>query len=341
MILPIFLPHFGCEKRCIYCDQTYITEKEDYDLTRYVCDLTDKIKEPFEVALYGGDIFGAKKEELEKILKILKPLIERSKGMRVSSRPLVSRKGFSEILELLKDHRLNVVELGIPTFNDSILRFLKRGHTVKDLEETYRYLESRGIKVALQLMVGLPKETEMDIKETVRNVLRLKPHYIRIYPLVVIRGTPLAEMVASEKVRLVSFEEAVRRAAYIYASAKKNGIDVLKIGLTDNRSLRENVKGGFYHPSFGYIVRCYIFLSVLKKIFSECGIRGKIRIEVSRRDVSHLCGYKGENLRSFEKEGVELDITVSDLNNWEFRLTDGVGFYFKSNAIELFEETLN
>lgn len=341
MILPIFLPNIGCNQRCIYCDQTLITGIEDCDLPSYLENIFNKIESPCEIGIYGGDILGVEIKKLKEILQSLEPFFEKIKNLRVSTRPFAPKKEIYEKIELLKKYKLSVVELGIPTFNDSILQFLKRGHTVRDLEEMYWFLRKFGLNVALQVMVGLPGETTDDIKECVRNIVRLRPDYIRIYPLVIIRGTPLANLLIEGKIRLFSFEEALRRAAYIYSAAESRGIRVFKIGLTYTEKLEREIIGGFFHPAFGHMVRCHIYLEALKVVISEYELSGKITLFVNKNDLTYVYGYKGENLKFFEKIGVILSPQVSNLNRWEFRLQAGSSFSLRMDALQVFEKTLN
>ena len=57
--------------------------------------------------------------------------------MRISAKPgPVSAR----TIAVLKEHRVRVIELGIPTVNDAILRLLGRGHTARDFFDTFRVL---------------------------------------------------------------------------------------------------------------------------------------------------------------------------------------------------------
>ncbi|MCX7858333.1 MAG: radical SAM protein [Deltaproteobacteria bacterium] len=336
MIVPIFLPHMGCKKRCIFCDQKYITEKDDYDLKEHIEKSLGSIHSTFEIGLYGGDIFGLQKEKLKSILEHFEPFLEKIERIRVSAKPARINDELIDIIDLLKTYKVQVVELGIPTFNDLILDLLNRGHTVKDLEEIYVYLRREGFKVALQVMVGLPHETDSDIRNTVRYILKLKPDYIRIYPLVIIKGTPIASMISEGMIKLVEFDEAVKRAAFIYVNAVNHEIDVIKIGLTDNKTLRENVVGGFFHPSFGYLVRCHIFFVALRDALVPDYIGKLVTLQIYEKDLPYISGYRGENLRYFKEKGIQIKILPTDLKPWEFVVSDEKGSENKKNAIKVF-----
>jgi len=322
MIFPIFLPNFGCNPRCIYCDQSYITERKKPKV-KDIKEIVSRIETPCEVGIYGGDFLRIEKATLKEIFSILEEFGKKILGLRISTRPKRIDDETARVIDFLLAHKVNVIELGIPTFSDSILRFLNRGHTVSDLIEMYGYLRDKGFKICLQVMVGLPFEKREDIKVTTKNLVALRPDYIRIYPLVVLKGTPLAEMLSSGFLKLEDFEEVLRRTAYIYCHMEKEGIKVLKIGLTDNEMLRSNIQGGFYHPSFGYLVRCFIFLEALKGVKNKYDLKGKIKITVNRREIPYVYGLKGSNILTLKKIGIDLLVIPAELNPHEFLLTDG------------------
>ena len=55
-------------------------------------------------------------------------------------------------------------------------------------------LKDAGFTVGIQLMTGLPGQTPNSIFQGIRELLPLRPDMVRIYPLLVLEGTPLAEM---------------------------------------------------------------------------------------------------------------------------------------------------
>ncbi|MCS7280678.1 MAG: radical SAM protein [Desulfobacterota bacterium] len=340
MLVPVFLPNLGCYSRCIYCDQSYIVDLKNENLKDYI-DRALRKEGPFEVGLYGGNILGMDKVQLQSILRLFDPYLEKISRIRLSTKPVRPEGEVLDVIHLLQTYKVEIFELGIPIFDDGILNFLQRNHTVKDLEDMYKYLRESGFKVALQVMVGLPHETRIHVVETVKRILELKPEYIRIYPLVIIKGTPMERMLFDGKINLVDFEEVKKRTAYIYASAAINGIMTLKIGLTDNEALRKNTVGGFYHPSFGYLVKCYIFWEALKGAMLKYRINGKTDLIINEENIAYFYGYKGENRRALETLGISLKKTDPSLDSWEFVLIREDGSEVKGKILEVFLESLS
>ena len=62
MIVPVFLPHFGCRQRCTYCNQNLITNdiSEEHGLEAHSL-VARRPQTPVEAALYGGNPLGLRR----------------------------------------------------------------------------------------------------------------------------------------------------------------------------------------------------------------------------------------------------------------------------------------
>ncbi len=133
------------------------------------------------------------------------------------------------------------------------MELLNRKHTAADLINAFHVLTDKGFQVAFQVMVGLPHETMDDIRETVKNIVSLKPSFIRIYPLAFISGTPLADMYTAGNFSVTTLEEAIHRASD-HLNSLQHDIKTVKMGLTDNEVIKDRIVGGYYHPAFGFFL---------------------------------------------------------------------------------------
>jgi histone acetyltransferase (RNA polymerase elongator complex component) len=317
MIIPVFLPHLGCWDRCIYCDQNLITDIEEENLRDRIRESLETRQGPFEVGLYGGNIFGLKPETLKRLFSYFDSYQAAITNFRISTKPVPLN---DKIIGILKENRVTTIELGIPTFNDQILEFLNRKHTAADLKNAFRVLTGEGFQVALQVMVGLPHETMSEIRETVANIISLKPAYIRIYPLAFINGTPLAVMYKVQKFVSITFDEAIYRSMLIYLNALQHGIITVKMGLTDNEVIKEKIIGGYYHPAFGFLVKSEaLFRSVMAKI-TEAGFSGEVAVVLNNRDTPHLIGHKRNNFGRFAKASISVNWQTTDISVGTFIL---------------------
>ncbi len=86
------------------------------------------------------------------------------------------------------------IELGIQSVYDRQLKLTNRGHTIKDTKESLQQLKDLGFKINAHYMLGLPgstRQSDLDgLKELFSNP-DFRPDMLKIYPCLVIRGTPL------------------------------------------------------------------------------------------------------------------------------------------------------
>ncbi len=320
MVIPVFLPHAGCTARCIYCHQGYITGIDEKSLRERIDRVLGGRAEPCEVGLFGGNIFGVEPYDLERLFSYFIPYHGIIQGFRLSTKPVPLR---DDTVDILKRNGVRLIELGIPTFNDAILAALNRAHTANDLFRAFDRLGGEKFRLALQFMVGLPGETMGDIEETVENMVRLRPEYIRIYPLVVLRNTPLYRLYEMGEFTPITFDEALERAALIYRKARQEGIDVVNVGLTDNEMVREMVAGGFYHPAFGSLVQSRVFRNALRSALGKIEDPQEATVVLHRNDIPLLVGYRRENLRFFGSLGINLSWDPSGAERGSFEVISG------------------
>lgn len=320
MIVPVFLTHLGCHDRCIYCDQGCITARNDADIRRFIERSLRQKEGAFEVGLFGGNIFGLSPDVLKRIFGYFDDYRQKITNFRISTKPVPLN---GELIDILKEQRVTVIELGIPSFNNDILRALNRKHTAEDLLLAFHTLKDKGFQVSLQFMVGLPDETFDDIRETAANMVRLKPHYIRIYPLAVLKETPLHDLYKEKRFVPVEFREVLERTLYIYLNALRHDIKVVKMGLTDNEILKERIVAGYYHPAFGYLVKSYGFYRAVLAVAERESMKGDVTVILNKRDVTHLLGHRRDNMKGFEEHGLSISQEGSDLPIGTFKLISG------------------
>lgn len=320
MVVPVFLPHIGCTERCIYCHQGYITGSGGADIKARIDAALARLDAPCDVGLFGGNIFGIEPEVLAKIFSFFKPYRDLIRAFRLSTKPVPLRNA---TISLLKENRVGLIELGIPTFNDAILVSLNRAHTGEDLFRAYDRLRSEGFELALQFMVGLPGEAPADIDEIVRNMLLLKPAYIRIYPLIVLKNTSLYPLYESGEFVPADFDEVLGRACHIYEEAIQNGIEVANVGLTDNELVRDMVAGGNYHPAYGFLVQSRIFINAVEDAMKQFDRPADVTVILHRNDIPLLVGHKKGNIARLAAKGIVVHWDPSGTERGKFAIVSG------------------
>jgi len=318
-IIPIFFFQRGCPHRCIFCNQRITVGDEEppppVEVPRIVETALKRMKggsRPIEVAFYGGS-FTELPEELElEYLSSLSPFLkeERIVGIRISTRP--DSFDLSHLL-LLKERGVRVIELGVQSLDDRVLRLARRGHSASDAEQGVKLVKKAGLKVGVQLMIGLPGEDEESLMLTIRRVIELAPDFARIHPTLVLKDTELSSMYLRGEYQPLSLDEAIRRVSLMLILFEERSIPIIRIGLQPSPSLEEEgaIVAGPYHPSFRVLVEGRILQEMIRKGVSLLSLDcGEVIIVLSPAMVSSLKGLKGKNIASLKKEFPKLRFKI-------------------------------
>lgn len=306
-ILPIFIPHAGCPHQCVFCNQKTISGQKNAaesgareQIARWLQWLRSSLEN--EAAFYGGSFTALDSDLQERLLFLTDELLERGiiGSVRLSTRPdyIDDKK-----LELLKKHGVRLVELGVQSLDDRVLEAAGRGHTAADVVQAMKRLRAYNFKTGLQLMVGMPLQSFSSLQDTVAQVIKLQPDIARIYPLLVIKGTPLAESWAKGEFQPLSLEEAVRQSAWVYDQLTTNGIKVIRVGLQPDDELCApgNILAGPFHPSMGELVQSFLLRERLTdKLLALKGAE-QIVISCPAQMESKLRGMKNSNIKYWQQ----------------------------------------
>ena len=262
-MIPFFIPHVGCPYVCTFCNQSRITGQSgishltpDYikeTITEYVgSKRNDKF---WEVAFYGGSFTAIHKDLQDQLLAPVSEMLKDGiiDGIRCSTRPDAVGE---EAIMLLQSYGVKTVELGVQSMNDGILVDAKRGHTAQDVVEAVARLKHRGMTVGVQLLPGLKGETWESILETAIAVVKLKPDFVRIYPVLVIENTELADQYRTGEYEPLSTEQAITYCAFLKAWFEQHDIEVIRTGLQSTEELDSgnSLVAGPYEPAMGELV---------------------------------------------------------------------------------------
>lgn len=317
-ILPIFIPHAGCPHQCVFCNQRTISGQKSAavvaaqeQIQRWLQWVKPGVEN--EAAFYGGSFTGLSMELQKQLLCLTDELWERGiiGGVRLSTRPDYID---AERLELLKKHHVKLVELGVQSLDDAVLQKAERGHNAEAVYAAHGLLREYGFQTGIQLMVGMPGQNFSSVQETAHQVAQLRPDIARIYPLLVIKDTPLAASYARGEFLPLSLEEAVEQSAYVYRVLTGAGVKVIRIGLQPDEELcsEGNIVAGPFHPSMGELVKSRVLREHFTPILQELvdgGAQGVI-FHCPRRMESKLRGLKNSNLEYWKKLFPALNITI-------------------------------
>ena len=322
-VIPIFVPHLGCPNDCTFCNQKSIsgtlkpvTEDEVKTTIEYYLN-NFKDKDAYkEVAFFGGSFTGIEPEMQEKLLSAAYEFIKNGEvdSIRISTRPDYISK---DILKRLKKYKVKTIELGVQSTNDYILNRCKRGHTFEDVKRASKLIRFYGFTLGHQMMVGLPESTKLDELNTARDLARLKPKMVRIYPVLVIRNTELEKEYNEGKYEPLTVEQAVERCKELCYFFGKKKINVIRVGLQSTDIIcnpeneRSEVVAGPYHETFRQLVEsslCYD--SIVEKIKAFNVKVKEVEIITHPQNVNNVVGYKRENILKL-KEFYDVDAKIT------------------------------
>jgi radical SAM protein (TIGR01212 family) len=92
------------------------------------------------------------------------------------------------------------VELGLQTMHDSTAEKIHRGHSYAEFLQAYEALKSRGIRVCVHIINGLPGETDEMMLQTAEAIGCLRADAVKIHLLQIMEGTAMAQEYAAHEV---------------------------------------------------------------------------------------------------------------------------------------------
>ena len=324
-IIPVFVPHLGCPNDCVFCNQRRISghiEPATAQTVRKAIEdaaaLTPKGTKR-QLAFYGGSFTAIPTAYQTELLEAAQPYIRDGiiDSIRLSTRPDAID---ATVLTRLKKYGVTVIELGAQSMSDRVLELAGRGHDSLAVEESSQIIKSFGFDLILQMMTGLPGDTDESCIETTKKIIELKPDGVRIYPTVIVKDTVLCDMWQAGTYREHTVEDAVRVCSRIVPLFRDAGIPIIRMGLNPTEDLSNgDALGGAYHPALGELVHSRIMLNKARTLLTGIPAGSRVTLGVNRSDVSKMIGQHRCNVTSLISEFklAKLKINEADVKNGE------------------------
>ncbi len=192
----------GCSHNaCIFC-VSYLDRKFRIrgatgirqDLNQLPSTLKTHIRRVF---LADGDALAMPTEEMLAVLDVLRkelPALERV-GTYAYARNL--RDKSIDDLTLLRQAGLGIIYLGLETGDEEILRWVRKGVTVRETIGACKKIRKARIPLSLTIILGLggPERSEWHAIATADALNQIDPEYVGALTLMIPRGTRLYELV--------------------------------------------------------------------------------------------------------------------------------------------------
>jgi len=307
--VPFFISHQGCPHACIFCDQRIISGSAGHlpDSEAILARILEWRRtsggRPLEVAFFGGTFSALPVHVQDGLLAPLQPLLASGEvaSVRISTRPDAIDQ---ETVLRLAGQGVGTIELGVQTMDDHVLDLSGRGHGAAESDTAIRCIKSCGVSAGAQLMPGLPGDTPSKSLDSLKRVIAAGADFVRIYPVVVIRGTELARRYLDGEYRPLTVDEAVSVCKMMLQAALRAGVDVIRIGLPSESGLsRDNVLAGCLHPAFGQLVRSELYYDLIRHLAADFPERSGLTLSCHPSQVSDMIGHNRNNVIRLAEHG--------------------------------------
>ncbi len=311
LIIPIFLPNIGCPHRCVFCDQRAISGRpralpavsDVRDTVRAHLEYSHRPRGIIQISFYGGNFLGLKPLQANPLLQEAAHLVGDGSidSIRFSTRPDTIVPGN---LDMIAPYPVSTVELGAQSMNDRVLAGINRGHTAEHTRQAVALLKQRKYTIGLQMMTGLPGDTDDSAMETAMQIAALSPDFVRIYPTVVLAGSSLADAYRGGEYVPMSLEATVTLVKNLYRVFNQHHIPVIRMGLQASAVLDDPqaVLAGPYHPAFGHLVLSELYLDKATSALAEAQTQQRrASLKVHPRNTSRVRGLKNRNIGILKK----------------------------------------
>jgi putative oxygen-independent coproporphyrinogen III oxidase len=219
-----------CKSRCIYCDfysSTLKNKEADYvealskELIQRKGYLHGETVET--VYLGGGTPSQLSITELQHIIDVIKDTYgwQSVKEATLEANP---DDLSPEYLSSLKKLGFNRLSIGVQTFQDKILKLIKRRHNAKQVQQAVKDAHSAGFtNISIDLIYGLPEQDMTSWQEDVELAIQTGATHISAYGLTYEEGTPIFRMRQDKVIQEATDEEYLARYTYLVKRLKEAG----------------------------------------------------------------------------------------------------------------------
>ena len=201
--------------------------------------MPEAYRERFVRSCYDA-LSGTESATLEEAKRRNETAAVRNVGLTIETKPDYCRRGH---VDAMLRYGATRVEIGVQSLRPEAYAAANRGHTYGDVTEAFQASRDAGYKVAAHMMPGLPGATpDGDIADFGRlfGDPDLRPDMLKVYPTLVVRGTPLHAEYEAGRYEPYTVGEAVR----VVAEAKKRVPKWVRIMRVQREISREDVVTG-------------------------------------------------------------------------------------------------
>ena len=150
-----------------------------------------------------------------------------------------------DVVELLAGYAKKYhiwVELGLQSIHDKTLQFINRGHDYAQLLDAVAALADCGLNICVHIIIGLPGESDEDVRNTARALAALPVNGLKIHSLLALDGTAMGEMYKKGSIPMISKDK--------YVSLTADVLEVLPPQMVIQRLTADGYRDIFLAPAW-------------------------------------------------------------------------------------------
>ena len=221
-----------------------------------------------------------------------------------------------EKLEVLKKHNIGRISINPQTMQQKTLDIIGRRHTIEDIRRVYAMAREIGFdNINMDLIAGLPEETEEDMRDTLEQIKAMAPDSLTVHALAMKRASRLTQE-QKGKVHDASEEgEIARTLSYMIelASDYANQMDLVPYYLYRQK----NIAGNFENVGYAKVDKAGIYnILIMEEKQSIIGVGAgsstKIVVPDEKAEIDSKTGNLKKIVRSENVKDVEQYISRID-----------------------------
>ncbi len=179
----------GCSHRCVFCHSGKGHFKLRLHSADYVLDEVRSLKKDFGIneLIFFDDTFLI---DQERAFRICERIIKEKIDISWSCNARINNLN-KDLLRIIKRAGCWLVQIGVESGNQEILNTIKKGITLKKVEEACRLASDAGLEVKTYFILGHPGETVGTLNDTISFMTKLPCHYASINFMTPLPGTQL------------------------------------------------------------------------------------------------------------------------------------------------------
>jgi oxygen-independent coproporphyrinogen-3 oxidase len=216
-----------CNHRCTFCFYaTRLTPSVD-EMRRYVRALVSElswVKPGSRLTQFycgGGTPTALPADLLDVVLSSVFERVERNRGGEVNTVECSPESITPEHVDVLLKHGIERVSMGVQTLQGRVQAAVHREHAAERVFESCRLLVSAGFMVNVDLIYGLPEQTEAGFVDDFTALAEQGVHAFTAYHLRVNERTPVGRALAAEE--RLDVQRLVRWRSLIRTNAQRLG----------------------------------------------------------------------------------------------------------------------